>query len=214
MCLPSKERAAARQRAAAVAAGRTLVEKFPTPNKDERAPSEEYQAIRKAVNDEQAMRVLCERWAGNLHAIQFYERRRGSTGCEVGNQNALSSACQVGNEATVRLLLSAGADVNAFNGLFSSLEYAIMGCHLPIIRLLIDEGADVNHLLMGISTPLDMITRKIEEYTCKKYNDDTGKEEGPLPVPEDLLAIAELIKRAGGHRGGLLFSLCCWHFCL
>lgn len=201
MCLLTKKRAAARQRAAAIAAGRPLVEKLPTPNKDERAPPGEYQVIRDAIHDETALRALCEKWAGNP-VIDFYERSRGSTGSEVGNECALASACYFGNEAAARLLISAGADVNAINGSCSALTFALFTCHLPIVRLLIDEGADVNHLFMT-STPLDMV-----EQQRKRIG-----EGGTFQEPENLSAIVELLERAGGKRGGLLFLFCCWRFC-
>jgi hypothetical protein len=192
MCLPSTERAAARQRAAAQASGVQLVEKLPTPNKDKRIPVGVYQTIRKAVADEAEMRVLCERWAGNP-VIDWYVYDP-----ESADHTALFLACAIGKVETARLLISAGADVNRYYQGFTPLTFACAYMHLPIIRLLINEGADVNATLMGVTTPLDMVMRKIDE--CK-YGDD------PVPVPEDLLAIAELLKRAGGWRGGCLF--CC-----
>ncbi len=65
MCLGSKERAAARQRAATIASDVQLVKKLLTPNKDREIPDGMYLTIREAVQDERKMRTLCEYWAGN-----------------------------------------------------------------------------------------------------------------------------------------------------
>jgi hypothetical protein len=188
MCLPSTERAAARQRAAATAAGYQLIEKLPTPNKDKRIPVGVYQTIRQAVVDEPKMRALCEYWAGNP-VIDWYVWDP-----ESADTNALLLAIANRREDTVRLLISAGADINAIYHGMPVFVYALIYTHLPIVRLLINEGADVNAPLM-MSTPLDIIMDKIEE----------PKDGYVLASREDLLAIAELIKRAGGRRGGFCF---------
>ena len=197
MCLPSKERAARRQRAAATAAGVLLVEKLPTPNRDSRVPVGTTEAIREAIVNAVKMKALCEQWAGNP-VIDRYDWSLESADC-----NALFLACAYGREDTVRLLISAGADVNAVYHGLTALIQACFYCRLPIIRLLINEGSDVNAPIM-MSTPLDLIMNKIEK---KRSGEDPG-----VVSMEDLLAIAELIKRAGGRRGGFLF--CCMDNCL
>ena len=199
MCLPSKERAAARQRAAATAAGVQLVEKLPTPNRDIRVPVGTTEAIRAAVGDAVKMKALCEQWAGNP-VIDRYDWKS-----ETPDYNALFLACKYGREDTARLLISAGADVNAVCHGFPALIHACIYGHLPIIRLLIHEGADVNAPLMIMTTPLDMIMDKIQAHRKCEHMADSS-------VPDDLLAVAELIKRAGGRRGGI--SFCCMDSCL
>ena len=191
MCLRSKERAAARQRAAAIASGAQLIEKLPTPNKDRRIPVGVYKTIREAVHDEAKMRTLCEYWAGNpVIDWHVYDP-------ESADSTALFLAAQSGRVDTARLLISAGADVNAVHHGMTALLLACMFAHLPMIRLLVNEGADVNCPLM-MSTCLDLIMKKIE-----------GSQERFIHVPrEDLLAIAEILRRAGGWRGGFCFCLC------
>jgi hypothetical protein len=194
MCLPSEKRAAARQRAAAQASGVQLVEKLPTPNKDKRIPVGVYQTIRDAVGDEARMRVLCEHWAGNP-VIDWHV-----WDSETSDINSLCLAAQYGRVDTARLLISAGADVNAVHHGMTPLIYACMEARLPMIRLLVNEGADVNCPLAWMITPLDLIMEKID---CDRSQDGYR----PGLVREDLLAIAEFLRRAGGRRGGFCFCL-------
>ncbi|MEM7134577.1 MAG: ankyrin repeat domain-containing protein [Chloroflexota bacterium] len=63
-------------------------------------------------------------------------------------QNAFMYACLFGQTKAVAWLLDAGAQINAFssgfnNGTASALHGAVAKEHLPVIRLLLDRGADL-----------------------------------------------------------------------
>jgi hypothetical protein len=201
MCLGSKERAAARQRAAAIASDVQLVKKLPTPNKDREIPDGVYKTIREAVQDEHEMRTLCEYWAGNpVIDWHVYDS-------ESADYTALFLACLSGRVDTARLLISAGADVNAVHDGMTALLFACIHADLPMVRLLVNEGADVNCEWMMFTSCLDLIMERIEG-----PQEGLGfrlTQEGLIPVSrEDLLAIAEILRRAGGWRGGFCLCLC------
>jgi hypothetical protein len=204
MCLPATERAAARQRAAATAAGFQLIEKLPTPNKDRRIPVGVYQTIRDAVHDEAKLQSLCEYWAGNP-VIDWYVSHSDDS-----DSNALHLACELGRVDAARLLISAGADVNfVCDGKTPLISACLRNPDLPTIRLLINEGSDVNAAYMTLTRPLDLIMKRIDAYSRTGYKGE-GVPYEPVPAPADLLAIAELLKRAGGTSGDGGCLWICW----
>jgi ankyrin repeat protein len=70
---------------------------------------------------------------------------------------ALQVACKTGQEEIVKLLLSAGAHPNHYNGRvdLSSLGLAVENEHIRIISLLVEFGADVNKADPTELTPLE-----------------------------------------------------------
>lgn len=64
------------------------------------------------------------------------------------NQNALIDATINGHYDAVKLLIEHGANVDAFQGSYNTVEiplmYAVQYKRLDIAQLLIDNGADVN----------------------------------------------------------------------
>ena len=63
------------------------------------------------------------------------------------NSNALFDAVKAGNVAKAKALIAAGADVDVSNDNIYLINLAIEGppeTHLPMLRLLLDAGADVN----------------------------------------------------------------------
>ena len=66
----------------------------------------------------------------------------------------LATAAHSGNSELVRDLLSQGADANTHAGLASPLFLAAIGCHVEVVRLLLDAGANVDEGANYRSTPL------------------------------------------------------------
>ena len=78
-----------------------------------------------------------------------------------------------GNERIVRLLLAAGADVNAAKLVsgHTALHIAAEAGHLKILRILVDAGADVNAELSGGETPLHLAAEKGHDDIVKMLYD-------------------------------------------
>jgi len=95
---------------------------------------------------------------GDVDAVQ----RHLDAGAELDAQDpdlhstALTTAAFMGETEVVRLLIAAGADVNARNGdKGTALHAAAFFGHPDIVKLLLDHGADVNIRNVHDETPLD-----------------------------------------------------------
>src|SRR6185369_4439992 len=72
-----------------------------------------------------------------------------------GGLTPLMFAAREGDMESTKLLLGAGADINAAGGdLSSALGLAIQNGHYELASFLIDEGADINHADLNDCTPL------------------------------------------------------------
>lgn len=74
----------------------------------------------------------------------------------------LHLASERGYEKIIRLLISAGADVSAWDGMDGTPLYrAVDEDHLEVARILLEAGSDINDGRSWQGTPLDCVNRKI-----------------------------------------------------
>jgi Ankyrin repeats (3 copies) len=79
------------------------------------------------------------------HGKHWYIHQMNDQDAHEGELWLLHDAAQRGDIASVRRLLSAGADINEFDDLGNTpLHYAAAGEHLDTVGLLLQRGADVN----------------------------------------------------------------------
>jgi hypothetical protein len=94
----------------------------------------------------------------------------------VDTATALSTAAQIGDNAEVRKLLDAKADINAVDGKgWTPLMNAAASGKLETVRLLIERGADVNTLTPDGQTALSLATRGGNAEIVKALKDAGAK---------------------------------------
>ena len=97
---------------------------------------------------------------------------------EKGFKRALHLACQYGGyegaSDVVETLLNAGADIEAeSDDQWRPIHYAVFFGHYPIVKLLVDRGADVGAMTLLGKTPL--IIAKEKRMKCELYEERLTK---------------------------------------
>jgi hypothetical protein len=158
--------AAEKQRAEAVAAGRSLLVRLPTPNKDLEPTREQYYRDGSAIwrcargGDAESLKAEVEKWAGNAKVLEWTNPDpTGKHKTRLVWCGPLVAATKLGYRTDVesgapnpepilsvlKVLLSAGANIDARDRFgATALMMAVMNNHPTWCRLLIDEGAYVN----------------------------------------------------------------------
>ncbi|KAM0719563.1 hypothetical protein Q7P37_003693 [Cladosporium fusiforme] len=121
-------------------------------------------------------------WQRTTSGIIQWPREGGSYG------NALQAASLGGHEAVIRILMDAGADVNAQGGFFgNALQAASFGGNETVVQMLMDAGADTkarggqhDHALQAASLG------------------------GHVTVAQTLIAIGANVNAQGGYHGNAL----------
>jgi ankyrin repeat protein len=111
----------------------------------------------------------------------------------------LHTAAERGDAGRARQLLSAGADVNAFDSLHRTpLHYAARGEHLDLVQLLLGSGArvDAHHAPTIGNTPLGDVAA-----TCSLAMARLLVEAGADPTIPGWMQLTALDKAAGRQRG-------------
>ena len=97
---------------------------------------------------------------------------------------ALGEACGGGHLETVRVLVSAGADVKArLRGGYTPLHVASWQGHLPVVQVLLESGADVNARDDRGATPLYLALDGIIPWTSDE----------PVDAPAHLALLGALL---------------------
>ena len=76
----------------------------------------------------------------------------------------LAAAASTGNVGALRLLLKAGANVNAHDGKVTALVAAVADSKPAAVSILLEAGADVNYPNSNGETPLRVAARLQYEY--------------------------------------------------
>lgn len=100
-----------------------------------------------SLDDDDPLFEACK--TGDADLVRSYLERGGSVFAESPNRPHLASmALQSGNVAIVQAMLAADLDVNDALNRFHErpLSYAVRHAHLPLIRFLLAQGADVNEV--------------------------------------------------------------------
>lgn len=96
----------------------------------------------------------------------------------------LAKAAFEGDVTTMEHLLDAGADINAEGQLWNPLHAAIEGENLRCVQLLIERGADLEHVADGSLSPLAHAVDIAIDGACQ-----TGQRAGEEPIDIILLLL-------------------------
>ncbi|RAQ52875.1 hypothetical protein AFGD_004960 [Aspergillus flavus] len=122
-----------------------------------------------------------------------------TTTMEIFMSNLLASAAAMGEIEICRILINAGADVDAPSGLglrTTALRRALLGGHLDCIRILLDAGADPNLAVDG-RVPLDLACDMYDSYDYVKVLLDSGAHVHP---PQDSARLTPLQRAVDGSQ--------------
>ena len=117
-----------------------------------------------------------------------------------GKPTALSAACKNGYEHLIRMLLTAGADVNTMTDRSTPLTHATYYNHLGTVRMLLAAGADVN--LCVRTAPLHAASRNDHLEIMQMLLDAHANPN--ITTPNDSPAIARWTPlHYSANRGGI-----------
>ncbi|PIG69615.1 hypothetical protein AARAC_002762 [Aspergillus arachidicola] len=114
-----------------------------------------------------------------------------TTTMEIFMSNLLASAAAMGDIEICRILINAGADVDAPSGLglrTTALRRALIGGHLDCVGILLDAGADPNLAVHG-KAPLHLACEVLDSYQSVKVLLDAGAQVNP---PQDSTRLTPL----------------------
>ena len=97
-------------------------------------------------------------------------------GC--GNPNSFRQAAADGNVKTVKSGLSSSVDINSQdpkNG-YTALHLASSNDHKAIVKLLVENGAEINKLNLRGQTPLDLSSTESTDRFLRKHGGKTAAE--------------------------------------
>jgi len=97
-------------------------------------------------------------------------------GC--GNPNSFRQAAADGNVKTLKSGLSSGVDINSQdpkNG-YTALHLASTNDHKAIVKLLVENGAEINKLNLRGQTPLDLSSSESTDRFLRKHGGKTAAE--------------------------------------
>ncbi|KAG4271472.1 hypothetical protein FPRO04_10912 [Fusarium proliferatum] len=98
--------------------------------------------------------------SGNIELVHLLFAKGANVNEDVsrGGRPALQAAASLGSTELVDLMINLGADIN-YQSPWTALEIAIKKPHVPIVRRLLDAGADINIEFVG-PNPLYMAIRR------------------------------------------------------
>ncbi|WP_216638460.1 ankyrin repeat domain-containing protein [Endozoicomonas arenosclerae] len=125
----------------------------------------------------------------NVKGVRILLDHKADPNKAFGEDNPLCTACRNGNLEMVKMLIANGAKVNTRSKKgVSALEVAILCCNLPLVKCLVESGADIDQSYKG-KTPL--------MYACKQ---------GYLPIVNYLLEKVEDVDKVAKGSTALRYA--------